>query len=165
MTTQRSRRQVFRPVLALLVIVAATSHPATVRGDEVSLVRGTTLKQAIGGRIIGQVQSESPTEVVVLVGANSTTVPTDQIVSIRYDGQPATFQLAESRESAGQLGEAADLFKKAAGEAAGKPFPQQSALFREARALSDLALVEPDRVKEARDKLNQFLRLIPTAAN
>ncbi len=34
-------------------------------------------------------------------------------------------------------------------------------MFREARALGDLALVEPERMKEARDKLNQFLRAYP----
>ena len=94
-------------------------------------IPGTTVKQAIGGRVRGQVQSESPTEVVVTLGANTTTVPTDQIVSIRYDGQPATFQLAETREAAGQLAEAAELYKKAAGEAAeqalrpaGRPVPR-----------------------------------------
>jgi tetratricopeptide (TPR) repeat protein len=132
-----------------------------VRGDEVSLIRGTTVKQAIGGRVLGQVQSESPTEVVVQLGASNISVPTDQIVSIRYDGQTATFQLAESRETAGQLAEAADLFKKAAAETASRPYPHQAALFREARALTDLALVEPERTKEARDKLSQFLRSYP----
>ena len=75
----------------------------------------------------GQVQSESPWEVVVKLGANTTNVPVDQIVSIRYDGQPATMQLAETREAAGQLAEAAELYKKAAGEAADKPFVLQAA--------------------------------------
>ena len=105
----------------------------------------------------GQVQSESPSEVVVLLGATTTSVPTDQIQSIRYDGQSANFQLAEARESSGQLAEAAELFKKAATESAGKPFAAQAALFREAEVLTELALVEPDRVKEAKDKLNAFL--------
>ena len=76
---------------------------------------------------------------------------------------PRPFPLAEARESAGQLAEAAELFKKAATEAAGRPYPQQSALFREARVLGDLALVEPDRIKEARDKLTQFLRTYPNS--
>ena len=44
-------------------------------------------------------------------------------------------QLAETRETGGQLAEAADLYKKAAGEAAGKPFVLQTALYREAAAL------------------------------
>ncbi len=154
-----SRRSILQPVLAVLLVGFALGLlPAMVRGDEVSLIRGTTVKQQIGGRVLGQVQSESPSEVVVLLGANTISVPTDQIVSIRYDGQTATFQLAESRESAGQLAEAADLFKKAATETASRPYPHQAALFREARVLGDLALVEPERMKGARDKLNQFLR-------
>ena len=154
MTTQLAReRDRSRLVLAALVVAAVLGSRRVLRGDDVSLIPGTTVKQAIGGRVRGQVQSESPTEVVVLLGANPITVPTDQIVSIRYDGQSASFQLAEARESTGQLAEAAELFKKAATEAAGRPFPQQAALFREAQALGDLALVEPDRIKEARDKL------------
>src|SRR5204862_6273017 len=134
---------------AVAVVVSA----ALLRGDEVTLIPGTTFKQAIGGRVRGQIQSEAPSEVVVMLGVNTTSVPTDQIASIRYDGQTATFQLAESRESAGQLAEAADLFKKAAGETAGRPYPYQTALFREAAVLSELALVDPERMKEARDKL------------
>ena len=61
-----------------------------------NLVTGATFKQAIGGRVRGQVQSESPTEVVVQLGATTTSVPTDQIQSIRYDGQSATFALGEA---------------------------------------------------------------------
>ena len=61
---------------------------------------------------------------VVTLGTNTTAVPTDQIVSIRYDGQPATLQLAETRESAGQLAEAAELYKKAAGR--GRPRSRSS---------------------------------------
>jgi tetratricopeptide (TPR) repeat protein len=163
MTTQRVRRRDFRSVLLVVIVAAGLGSSATLRGDEVRLIPGTTVKQAIGGVVRGQVQSESATEVVVLVGANPVPVPVDQIVSIRYDSQSATFPLAEARESAGQLGEAADLFKKAAAEAAGRPYPQQSALFREARVLGDLALVEPDRVKVARDKLTQFVRTYPNS--
>jgi tetratricopeptide (TPR) repeat protein len=133
------------------------------RGDDVTLISGTTFKQAIGGRVRGTVQSESPSEVVVQLGANSTSVPTDQIQSVRYDGQSSNFQLAEARESSGQLAEAAELFKKAATDSVGKPFPLQAALFREAEALTELALVEPDRVKDAKDKLTRFLQTYPTS--
>jgi TolA-binding protein len=146
-------------VLSAALGVAITSRPA--RGDEVVLVAGASIKQAIGGRVRGQVESESATEVVVKLGAASIAVPTDQIVSIRYDGQPATIQLAETREAAGQLAEAAELFRKAAGEAAEKPLVQQMALFREAAAISDLALVEPDRMKDAKDRLRRFVQAYP----
>jgi tetratricopeptide (TPR) repeat protein len=131
--------------------------------DEVVLIPGSTVKQAISGRVRGQVQSESPSEVQVTLGANTTAVPTDQIISIRYDGQPATLQLAETRESAGQLAEAAELYKKAAGEAAGKPFVLQTALYHEAAALTELALIEPQRTKDAKDRLLRFIRTYPNS--
>ncbi len=131
--------------------------------DEVVLLPGATIKQATGGRVRGQVQSESSSEVVVTLGTTTTSVPTDQIASIRYDGQPATLQLGETRETAGQLAEAADLFKKAAAEAADKPYVMQTALFREASVLADLALVEPGRTKEAKDRLLRFVRTYPNS--
>ncbi len=131
--------------------------------DEVVLVAGAAVKQAIGGRVRGQIQSESPAEVVVKLGSSTATVPTDQIVSIRYDGQPATLQLAESRETAGQLAEAAELYRKAAGEAADKPYVMQTALYREASVLADMALVEPERTKEAKDRLLRFVQAHPSS--
>ena len=134
------------------------------RADDVSLIPGTTVKQAIGGRVRGTVQSESPTEVVVTLGTDPVSVPTDQIASIRYDGQSANFQLGETREATGQLAEAAELFRKAACRGGRPAVPHQAALFREASVLGDLAMIEPDRTKEARDKLNQFIRLYPGAA-
>lgn len=152
----RSRLGVAAAVAAGLIGVAGLA-----RGDDVSLVPGSTVKGAISGRVRGNVQSETPTDVVVTLGASTVTVPTDQIVSIRYDGQSASYQLAETRESAGQLAEAAELYRKAATETASRPFPHQAALFREAKVLSELAMVEPDQLKEARDKLNQFIRLYP----
>ena len=147
-------------LMAALVVIVWSSRAL---GDDVNLVSGTTFKQAIGGRVRGQVQSESPSEVVVMLGATTTSVPTDQIQSIRYDGQSASFALAEARESSGQLSEAAELFKKAAADSAGKPFPLQAAQFREAEVLTELALVEPDRVKEAKDKLSRFVLAYPTS--
>jgi tetratricopeptide (TPR) repeat protein len=161
MIMARSRLAWFRTVRAAVLAAAVLGIPSLLRADDVSLVQGTTVKQAIGGRVRGAVQSESPTEVVVTLGTNSVTVPTDQIISIRYDGQSANYQLGETREAAGQLAEAAELFKKAATESAARPFPHQAALFREAKVLCDLAAVEPDRLKEAQDKLNQFIRSYP----
>jgi TolA-binding protein len=131
--------------------------------DEVTLQPGASVKQAISGRVLGQVQSESPVEVVVKLGAGTTSVPTEQILAIRYDGQPATIQLAETRVSAGQLAEAAELFRKAAGEAGDKPLVVQMARYREAATLADLALVEPDRMKDAKDRLLRFVRAFPSS--
>jgi tetratricopeptide (TPR) repeat protein len=150
-----------RPMRRLLSILVLYLTAYPLRADEINLVAGSKVKQAIGGRVRGQIQKESPSEVVVMVGVNESAVPTDQIVSVRYDGQPATLQLAETREAAGQLAEAADLYKKAAGEAAEKPFVLQAALYHEAAALCDLALMEPDRAKEAKDRLLRFVQAYP----
>jgi tetratricopeptide (TPR) repeat protein len=152
-----------RCFLTLAAFMTLAAIGAWTFADEVVLVPGSTVKQAISGRVRGQVQSESPGEVQVTLGANTTAVPTDQIVSIRYDGQPATLQLAETRESAGQLAEAADLYKKAAGEAAQKPFVLQTALYHEAAALTELALIEPQRTKDAKDRLLRFIRTYPNS--
>lgn len=161
MTTRDSRMVLPRRAWKTWLFVFALAWAGATRADEVNLIQGTTFKQAIGGKVRGQVQSESPTEVVVTLGANTTTVPTDQIASIRYDGQSATFQLAESRESGGQLAEAVELYKKAAAETADRPFPRQAALFGEAETLAELAMVEPGRMKDAKDRLARFIQTYP----
>ena len=100
MSTRLFRRRIGLasfPGMLPAVLALALMSGSLAKGDEVVLVPGTTVKQAIGGRVRGQVQSESPAEVVVKLGATETSVPTDQILSIRYDGQPATLQLAETR--------------------------------------------------------------------
>jgi tetratricopeptide (TPR) repeat protein len=160
----RFRKPSFAVVISRVLSAAlALAGCGVVNADDVSLIPGATFKQAIGGKVKGQVQSESPSEVVVLLGATTTSVPVDQIASIRYDAQSATYQLAETREASGQLSEAAELFKKAAAEAAGKPYPLQAALFREAEVLTDLALIEPDRVKEAKERLTRFVQAYPNS--
>jgi tetratricopeptide (TPR) repeat protein len=133
----------------------------TVRGDEVLLVPGATLKEARSGRVLGTVQSESSTEVIVKLGSNTVTVPADQVATIRYTGQPATVALAESRESAGQLGEAADLYKKAAAEASSKPLVEQAARFKQAEVTADLALADPTRAADAVALLEKFVTAYP----
>jgi tetratricopeptide (TPR) repeat protein len=159
--TMHKRIDRSRLALAAAVVAGLAVVPGLARGDDVTLVPGSNVKGAIGGRVRGNVTSETATEVVVTLGANTVSVPTDQIASIRYDGQSASFQLGETRESAGQLADAADLYRKAATETASRPFPHQAALFREAKVLSELAAVEPDELKAARDKLNQFIKLYP----
>ena len=157
---KRRNRAATRGIYAAGLVTSLLASGAV--GDELVLVPGAKLKQAISGRVLGQVQTETAREVVVSVGASTVSVPTDQILSIRYDGQPATLQLAESRENAGQLAEAAELFKKAAGEAADKPLVAQMSLYREASALAGLAIVEPDRVQDAKDRLLRFTQTYPS---
>jgi tetratricopeptide (TPR) repeat protein len=147
--------------LGALALALASAEAA--RADEVVLVPNTTIKQAVGGRVRGTIQSESPTEVVVRLGASTINVPADQIVSIRYDGQPASMALAETNESGGQLAKAADLYKKAAGEASGKPFVEQAAQFKAAEVTADLALADPAKVAEAIGLLDAFARNYPNS--
>jgi tetratricopeptide (TPR) repeat protein len=147
-----SRRIILAGSLTLLVALSARSF-----ADEVVLIPNSTVKGATGGRVRGTVTTETPTEVVVKLGTTNTTVPTSEIVSIRYDGQPADMTLAESRESGGLLAEAADLFKKAAAAAEGKPFIVQAALFHQARDIAELALADPARVNEAIGLLDKFI--------
>jgi len=160
LASQRTCKRLPKAMPAFLTLTMAVGWALA---DDVVLVPGASIRQAISGRVRGQIQSESPGEVVVKLGNNTTSVPNDQIASIRYDGQPATLQLAETRETAGQLAEAAELFKKAAGEAADKPYVRQLALYREASALADLALVEPNRTKDAKDRLLRFVQAFPSS--
>ena len=140
------------------LIVVALALTASAVADEIVLIPGSTVKQAAGGRVRGAVQSESPAEVVVKLGANSINVPTDQIVSIRYDGQPASLALAESNESGGQLAKAADLYKKAAAEASSKPFIEQAAKYKHAEVTADIALGDPAKAAEAVALLDAFVK-------
>ncbi len=158
-----TRHRDCQAVLRLGALVLVGFAGRSVRADDVNLVPGAKFEQAIGGRVRGQVQSESATEVVVQLGASTIKVPTELISSIRYDGQSATYALGEARESAGQLAEAAEMFKKAAAESTGKPYPLQAALFREAEVLTELAAVEPDRIKDAKDRLTKFVKQYPSS--
>lgn len=129
--------------------------------DDVVLVPNSTVKNATGGRVRGTVQSESATEVVVKLGTTTTNVPSAEVVSINYTGQPPSMVQAESREAAGALAEAADLYKKAIGEADGKPLIQQAAQFQQANALAALALADTARAPEAITLLNAFVKAHP----
>jgi tetratricopeptide (TPR) repeat protein len=145
--------------LGSFTLALATSAGAF--ADDILLVPNTTVKQAASGHVRGVVQSETQAEVTVKLGANTTAVPTDQIISIHYDSQPAQMTSAEINENAGQLAKAADLYKKAAQEAAGKPFIQQAARFKQAEVTADLALSDPSKAAEAIGLLDEFLKEFP----
>jgi tetratricopeptide (TPR) repeat protein len=152
----RSRRRSLTLALGLALGLAAPGV-----ADEVVLIPDSTVKGAIGGRVRGTIQAESPSEVVVKLGTSTTSVPTGEIVSIHYDGQPPSLALAESRESANQLAEAADLSKKAAADAAGKPFIEQAAKFRQAQLVAEVALGDPGRANEAVALLDAVVKAYP----
>lgn len=150
-----------RLTASLALLLACWTAPARGQGsDQVVLIPDSTVK-ATGGRVRGTIQSESPTEVRVSLGASSQAIPLDQIAAIVYGGQPATIVQAESRENAGALAEAADLYEKAAGEARSRPLIAQAASFQRARILADLAMADPARRGDAIANLEGFLKSYP----
>ena len=136
---------------------------AIARADEVVLVPGSTVKQAVGGRVRGSIQSESAAEVVVKLGANLIHVPADQIESVRYEPSTPSFTLAEVNESGGDLAKAVELYKKGVEEASsgGKPLVERAARFRLAMATADLAGSDPSKLPEAMTLLDKFARRKP----
>ena len=114
--------------------------------DDVSLIRpGTTVKQAIGGRVAARSSRSRPARSWFSTGRRPTTVPTDQIVSIRYDGQSAKFQLGREPGIRRPTRRGRRALQEGGHRDGRQPFPPQAALFREAQALGDLAMVEPER--------------------
>lgn len=149
--------------ISVMLLVASLTSLATASADEVALTPGTPIKEAIGGKVRGQIVSESLGEVVVQVGGSSVSIPVARIASIRYEGQPPSIQLAEIRKSAGQFKEAAELFHKAAVDAANRPFVAQMAQYEEAESAAELSVTEPDRTADAITKVEQFVRTYPSS--
>jgi tetratricopeptide (TPR) repeat protein len=143
-----SRLKTLAGSLAAFLLLAAA-----ISADTVELTKNATLKVA-GGQIKGTIASESSTEVKI----GTQTVPVEDIASVTYDGTPANFALALTRENGGLLADAADLYKKAASEAAGKPLLTRAAQYGNAHALAELALVTPSRANEAIAALDTFIK-------
>lgn len=126
--------------------------------DIVTLTPDATTKGAAGGVVRGTITAESPSKVEVKLGNNVTSIPTNEVASVVYDGHPASLEQAQTKDAAGALGEAIELYRKAAGEAASKPFIAEDAAFGQARATADLAQTEPGKVAEAISLLDNFSR-------
>jgi tetratricopeptide (TPR) repeat protein len=147
----------FRRTLPAGSLTLALALAATARADVVNLIPGTAKTAAPRGEVV----AESASEVKVKLGNNVQTVPTDQIASITYSNAPPSYALAETRENAGALAEAADQYKKAAGEASGKPFVQQAAQFNQARVTAEMALADPAKTADAVALLDAFVKAHP----
>jgi tetratricopeptide (TPR) repeat protein len=147
----------FRRLLPALSLTLTLALNATSIADEITLIAGSTIK-ASGSRVRGTITSESPTEVKI----GNQTVPVDQIEKIRYDGQPASMTLAETRESnatsATGLADAAELYQKAVTEVPDKPLLIEAAQFRRAQIFADLAQADPTRVNQAVETLDSFIK-------
>ena len=155
----------YRLPLSVLILSMAFVLPtlATAQtADQVVLVPNSTLK-APGGRFRGQITAETPTEVKLTLGATVQAIPVEQIATILYAGMPPTMARAESRENAGALGEAAELYRQSAVEAAAKPFIVTYAQFSQARLIADVALADPAKVNEAMTLLDGFTKANPSS--
>ena len=140
------------------VLITGLALAVAGKADEVILVRNAAIKVP-GGRLVGQITSESPTSVKIKpdTGAERE-VPLDQIASINYTGQPASLPLAETRENSGALAEALEQYRKAATEAASKPLIAEAAQFGAARVLAEMAKADPAKVDEAIAALDAFVK-------
>ena len=124
------------------MLALGVATPTLAPADDVLLVPNSTVKNATGGRVRGTVESESATEVVVKLGATTTKVPTSEIVSINYTGQPPAMVQAESREAAGPSRRRPTSTRKRPARPMGKPYIQQAAQFHHANALAELAFAD-----------------------
>ncbi len=152
------RSLMLRRALSTLVAATATIAATAALGDVVTLTPDATTKGASGGVVRGVVTSESPTKVEIKLGNNVTAIPTAEVASIIYDGHPASLEQAQAKDSANAFAEAAELYKKAAGEASSKPFIAEDAAFGQARATADLAQNDPGKVADAISLLDAFSR-------
>ena len=154
-----SRRRRFLPLLASTALVPLVALSATF-GDVVTLTADATTKGAAGGLIRGTVISESPTKIEVKLGNTVTPIPTNEILSIEYDGDPPSLEQAKVKELANALPEAADLYKKAAGEAekAAKPFIAEDAAFGQVRVVTEMAVNDASKAGDAITLLETFTR-------
>ena len=155
--TRRRTRALWTLASSLLLPLAAISAGLA---DVVTLTPDAATKGDSAGKIRGTVVAESPTKVDVKLGASVTSVPTNEVASIEYDNDPPSLESARSKEANNALAEAADLYKKAAGEASAKalPFVAEDAAFGQVRVIAELALVEPARAAEATNLLETFSR-------
>ena len=88
-----------------------------------------------------------------------TTVPTNDIENVRWDGEPAKLNLARSDEKSGRIEKALETYRDVLKQIA----PNKSNLKRDvefliARATAKLALVDPSKRQEAIQLLQSFLK-------
>jgi tetratricopeptide (TPR) repeat protein len=154
MTRRRSR---ILPVLASSLILPLAAISASL-ADVITLTPDATTKGDSAGKVRGTVVSESPTKVEVKLGNSVTAIPTNEVASIDYDNDPPSLESARTKEAGNALVEAAELYKKAAAEAATRPYIAEEASFGQVRVIGELALIEPSRMGEAISLLETFSR-------
>jgi tetratricopeptide (TPR) repeat protein len=146
-----------------MLVVPLVLMTGLLRADDVELVPDSTIKTP-GNRIRGQITAETPAAVKIKPGVGAEqSIPVDQIKAISYDNTTPSFTLAQTRENAGMLTEAIDLYKRALTEASGKPFVAEAARFARARILADAALADPARADAAIAELDAAIKAHPNS--
>lgn len=120
--------------------------------DEVVLVQGSSV-QAPGGRIRGQIQSETPEEIQI----DGRTVPLDQVAEVNYEPSNLSLTQARLQENNGNFEQAAGLYQKAASESSARPTLAQTARFGRARSLAKQAMIDPAQRANAVKELETFV--------
>src|ERR1700733_11260968 len=126
-------------VLASSLILPLAAISASL-ADVITLTADATTKGDSAGKVRGTIVAETPTKVEIKLGNSVTAIPTNEVASIDYDNNPPSLESAKTKESANALVEAADLYKKAATEAATRPFIAEEAAFGQVRVIAELAL-------------------------
>ena len=145
-------RVFLRTVLALTLCLCGSAGTC-VAADQIEVRDGKA--------VLGKIQQESPTEVVIQSTAGTQTIEVNRITDIRYEGHPAAMTQAKIFEGSGNWRGAADQYVKAQAELSDKPLILQAAQFGEARSLARLALNEPAETDKAISRLDAFRKAHP----
>ena len=140
-----------RHILTLTILLVAIR--SAVAADQINLRDGKV--------VLGKIQQESTTEVVIAGTAGTQTIEVSRITEIRYDGHPATMTQARIFEGSGNWRGAADQYVEAQADLNDKPLVLQAAQFGEARSLARLALNESAETDKAIGRLDAFRKAHP----
>ena len=106
----------------------------------------------------GEITEVTKTEVVVKKRIGSPEkVPANDIINIRWDGEPAKLNLARSAELAGRLTNALEMYQEVSTDSAAKKENIRKDIeFLIARTNAKIALNSPDKVDDAIGKLEKY---------
>lgn len=136
--------------IALLVLIVATAAPA-LSVDEV-------VRQSASESVRGTISKLSKTEVTVEAIGRSTAVPSTDIASVRWDGEPPQLNITRTREGNGDLDFALESYREIQKQiAADKQNLKTDVEFLIARTLAKKAMAEPATKDAAVKALNGFL--------
>ena len=118
-----------------------------------------------GKSVSGKVTGVSKTEITIQAGLGSVKtekkIPANDIQRIRWDGEPAGFQLALNAERQGRYADALKRFREFQQAGTENPFLKTDLEFLIARTTARMALADPATLDEAVKALGDFLKAHP----